>query len=222
MKFNLAAVLLGASQAITIEADTQQDIAIPEECLNTEEKIDEASLVDYMNNNDIDADAELVGEDEDVQVDSEADRRIHVKSSAKKHYGKTWKQINAQNRHILNTQAKCLRFVKKHPGHQPVCNYCRKQKIPKILWKWDYGQKVWYRWSLYNRRWMYWGPSKSGFTATGWSWYKGYWHHGGFVYKFHGGKWWRYENRRWVVYKKRVEVSPRIPVTQRYCRNFYM
>lgn len=69
---------------------------------------------------------------------------------------------------------------------------------------------------------MYWGPSKRGFTASGWSWYRGFWHHGGFVYQFRSGKWWRYENRRWVVYKKRVEISPKLPRTSRYCRNFYV
>jgi hypothetical protein len=173
MKFNLAAVLLGASQAIATETEIAQEVALPEECLNIEEKVDESSLEEYMKHNDIDTVDNLIQEadDEDLELDTEVDRKKHITGKAKKHYGKTWKQINAQNRHILNTQAKCLRFVRKHPGHQKVCAFCRKQKIPKILWKWDYSSKVWYRWSLYNRRWMYWGPSKGGFTAAGWSWY---------------------------------------------------
>jgi len=104
-----------------------------------------------------------------------------------------------------------MKFVKKYQGHQKVCSYCRTTKTPKVIWKWDISLKVWYRWSQYSKSWAYWGPSKSGFTAVGWSWYRGYWHHGGFAYKYEKGTWSRYQNRRWVPFNKKVPVNPSPP-----------
>jgi hypothetical protein len=104
-----------------------------------------------------------------------------------------------------------MKFVKKYQGHQKVCSYCRTTKTPKVIWKWDTSLKVWYRWSQYSKSWAYWGPSKSGFTAVGWSWYRGYWHHGGFAYKYEKGTWSRYQNRRWVPFNKKVPVNPSPP-----------
>ena len=196
MKFAIAtALLLGASQAVEIQAhaDEELEAPLPAECTNMEEKIDEASLIDYMQDNE---EVELPENDEDVEIDRS------IKGSSTQHYGKTKRTIDRENQHILKTQATCLKFVRKHPGHRGVCNYCKNQKAPKVIWKWEATLKVWYRWSVYNKDWMYWGPSKSGFTASGWSWYKGFWHHGGFVYKYNDGYWWRFQNRRWVRYNK--------------------
>jgi len=114
-----------------------------------------------------------------------------------------------------------MKFVKKFSGHQKVCNYCRHTKTPKVIWKWEPTLKVWYRWSHYSKSWAYWGPSKSGFTTAGWSWYRGYWHHNGFAYKHEKGTWYRYQNRKWVTYNKRVPVNPSLPKGKRQCRTFY-
>jgi hypothetical protein len=114
-----------------------------------------------------------------------------------------------------------MKFVKKYQGHQKVCNYCRHTVTPKIIWKWEASLGVWYRWSHYSKSWMYWGPSKKGFTAVGWSWYRGYWHHGGFPFQFKKGTWWRWENRRWVKYSKTVPVKPTKPHVTRSCRAYY-
>lgn len=115
-----------------------------------------------------------------------------------------------------------MRFVKKHPGHLKVCTWCKNSKIPKDLWKWDKTLKVWYKFSHYDKKWHYWGPSKKGFTSVGWSYYRGYWHHGGFAYKYHGGSWWRYVNRKWVKYAKTVPVTPKAPIVKKECRAFYL
>lgn len=91
MKFNIAALLLGASTAVNIEAEAKNDVAIPQECLNTEEKIDEASLLDYMEHNDIDLlNQELL---DDSQLDDEQNVAVerHVAGTAKRAYGKSWK-----------------------------------------------------------------------------------------------------------------------------------
>jgi len=108
----------------------------------------------YKNIQDIDIDADAdedanSNEDGDDDVDVGADeneeenagRRKYIKKveeSYKTRYGKTKAEIDAENKHILSTQASCLKFVKKYPGHYKVCHYCKQQKAPKIYWKWDY------------------------------------------------------------------------------------
>lgn len=114
-----------------------------------------------------------------------------------------------------------MKFVKKFTGHQKVCNYCRHTKTPKIIWKWEASLGVWFRYSHFNKKWMYWGPSKKGFTAEGWSYYRGYWHHGGFAFRYTSGTWWRYENRKWIKYGKTVPVTPQKPKVARSCRAYY-
>merc|ERR1711998_585662 len=79
---------------------------------------------------------------------------------------------------------------------------------------------VWYR--FYDGKWHYWGPSKKGFTASGWTWYKGYWHHGGYVFKYFKGKWYRYQGKRWTSYKYKVPMKPGIPRRPPVCRPFYV
>jgi hypothetical protein len=118
------------------------------------------------------------------------DTKKHIVSSYKAHHSKTKAQIDAENKHILSTQAKCLHFVRKHRGHEKVCNWCRAMKVPAVRWKWNPLEKVWYR--FYDGKWHYWGPSKSGYTTGGWNWYRGYWHHNGYVFKYVSGKWYRF------------------------------
>lgn len=199
MKFRLAAVLLGTSLAaddFVDEALLQEDAEMEDKCKDMD-TIDESSL---------------------LETEEDKHRKV-VKNTYKKHYGRTKAQIDRENRHILTTQSKCLRFVKRYRGHMKVCNWCKKAPPPKVIWKWSPGEKVWYRW--YDRKWHYWGPSKRGFTALGWTWWQGYWHHSGYVFKFKHGMWWRFQGGRWTKYGRRVPISPKKPRGQPICRPFY-
>jgi len=60
-----------------------------------------------------------------------------------------------------------------------------------------------------------------GFTSKGWSWYRGFWHHDGYAYKWKSGVWWRWENRVWRRYRKNLPISPKRPVGKKECRHFY-
>ena len=105
--------------------------------------------------------------EEDSQIDESSDieldrRRKAVRGSYKKAYGRTKRQLDAENRHILSTQAKCLKFVKRHRDHHKVCTWCRRAPAPKLVWKWVTSEGVWYRY--YDGKWNYWGISKRGFT----------------------------------------------------------
>lgn len=174
---------------------------------------DEDSLLELEEGAEVDA-------DEDSAPKTKKDKTVkRIKSSYKAHYGKTKSAIDKENNHILGTQATCLRFVKKYKGMPKVCSWCKHAKAPEIRWKWVTDEKVWYRW--YDNKWHYWGPSKSGFTAAGWTWYKGYWHHGGYVYKFVHGKWYRFQGGKWVFYRKRVPLNPQAPRERPICRPFY-
>lgn len=78
----------------------------------------------YEGIEDLDLDDQFV----DLEEEEGEDRRKYIKKveeSYKKRYGKTKAQIDAENHHILSTQAKCLHFVKKYPGHYKVCKYCK-------------------------------------------------------------------------------------------------
>lgn len=167
-------------------------------------------------------DQEEEDEENDEASDIELDRRVNknIKNTYKRTYGKTKRQIDAENRHILGTQKKCLNFVKRHRGHRAVCNWCKKAPTPKVIWKWASSEKVWYRW--YRGKWHYWGPSKRGFTESGWTWYKGYWHHDGYVFKFVNHKWYRFQGKRWVYYGRKVAVHPGVPRGKPICRPFYI
>ena len=48
MKFAIAALLLGASKAVEVTADEEVEAQMPPECNDIEEKVDEASLLDYI------------------------------------------------------------------------------------------------------------------------------------------------------------------------------
>ena len=154
MKFTFAAALIGAALAVEIN----QEIV-------DEQLIQESAEMDKTC-----ADMDTIDEDSIVEVDEEEDKfKKTVKGTYKKHYGKTKADIDAENKHIIGTQAKCLKFVKKYRGHMKVCNWCKKAPEPKVIWKWSPTEKVWYR--FYDSKWHYWGPSKEGFTHAGWTWW---------------------------------------------------
>ena len=69
--------------------------------------------------------------DELVEVEEDAERK-RIKGSYKSHYGKSLKAINKENRYILGTQAKCMRFIKAYRGHRKICNWCAKSKVPAV------------------------------------------------------------------------------------------
>jgi len=68
---------------------------------------------------------------EDIEIEK------NIKGTEKKHYSKTKAQIDAENKHILGTQATCMKFVNKYRGHPKVCNWCKKARAPKVIWKWN-------------------------------------------------------------------------------------
>jgi len=207
MKFTYIAGLLGAASAVSVEQAPTEDNLVQMEAENLE-----AECKDFEQMDDDESLLELEGEEERYNRAN--------KYSYKAHYGKTKKQIDAQNHHILSTQKKCLDFVKKYRGHEKVCSWCKRAPAPRIRWRWIPSEKVWYR--FYDGKWHYWGPSKNGFTSVGWTWYKGYWHHGGYVFKYVKGMWWRFQGKRWVKYGSRVPTKPGIPRGPRICRPFYV
>ena len=213
MKFSVLATLLGAASALE-EINPEDEAQLIQEAEEMEE-----TCKDWAN---IDESSLLEVDDADNETNAvELDRHHRANKQAyKKHYSKSKHQIDAENRHILTTQAKCLHFVKKYRGHTKVCNWCKRAPAPSIRWKWVANERVWYRW--YDGRWHYWGPSKRGFTAAGWTWYKGYWHHGGYVFKFIRGMWYRFQGRKWVRYGRRVPVKPSIPRGPKICRPFFI
>merc|ERR1719473_915222 len=209
MKFTYIAGLLGAASAVSVEQAPTEDNLVQMEAENLE-----AECKDFEQMDDDESLLELEGEEGEDKYN-----RAN-KYSYKAHYGKTKKQIDAQNHHILSTQKKCLSFVKKYRGHEKVCAWCKRAPAPSIRWRWIPSEKVWYR--FYDGKWHYWGPSKNGFTSIGWTWYKGYWHHGGYVFKYVRGIWWRFQGKRWVKYGKKVPTKPQIPRGPRICRPFYV
>lgn len=81
-----------------------------------------------------------------------------------------------------------MAYVANHADHPAVCNWCHKNAQPdtKEIWQWNPTEGAWYKW--YDNKYHYWGPSKTGLVHD-WSWYGGYWHHDGYVYKYEDGKW---------------------------------
>merc|ERR1719473_1631396 len=153
MKFSLVAGLIGATSAVDLDKMTETDKLVQEEANLLEEQCKDMHSID---------------EDSLLETEEEKYKKA-IKSSYKAHYGKTKKQIDAENHHILSTQKKCLSFVKKYRGHAKVCNWCKKAPAPKVVWKWSPTEKVWYR--FYDGKWHYWGPSKKGFTHAGGTWW---------------------------------------------------
>jgi len=209
MKFGLVTGLLGAAAAVAMEANPEVDEKLIQEDAEMEKQCAE---VDYQ-------DSDFVEVEADVEEDAERYKKA-IQSSYKAHHGRTKKQIDAENKHILSTQKKCMNFVRKYRGHEKVCNWCRRMRMPAIRWKWVPNEKVWYR--FYDGKWHYWGPSKTGFTHRGWTWYKGYWHHGGYVFKYQHKRWYRFQGGKWVFYKHQVPLKPGIPRGPRICRPFYI
>jgi hypothetical protein len=102
MKFGTIAGLLSCASAVDMqnveneEALQQKDYEMSQLCANMDQ-MDSEDLVDI---------------DED---DESAPKKKYVKkvrSSYKKHYGLTKAKIDAENHHILSTQATCMKFVK--------------------------------------------------------------------------------------------------------------
>jgi len=109
-----------------------------------------------------------------------------------------------------------MAFVAEHPDHPDVCNWCHANTQPKNVWQWNPAEGVWYKWD--NGRWNYWGPSKEGMKHE-WSYYNGYWHHGGYVFKYDGGKWHRFQGGKWVEYGTKIDIDP-VPPYTKDCRSF--
>jgi len=141
MKFTFAAALIGTAMAVKI----------------SEEIVDEQLLQESSEMEKTCADMDSIDEASLIEIDEDKFKKS-VKSTYKKHYGKTKAQIDAENKHIIGTQKTCLNFVKKYRGHMKVCNWCKKAPTPKVIWKWSPTEKVWYR--FYDGKWHYWGPSK--------------------------------------------------------------
>merc|ERR1711865_607823 len=211
MKFTTIAALVGVASAVEVEQidqDLLQESAEMEQLCENMDQIAEDQLIETD-------DSELL----ETEADESEDRK-KISGTSKQHYNRSTKQINAENNHILSTQSKCLNFVRKYRGHPKVCNWCKKAKAPSVIWKWDASGKVWYRW--YDNKWHYWGPSKRGFTSVGWTWYKGFWHHNGYVFKYVGGYWYRFQGHKWVKYGATVPIKPKAPRGAKICRPFYM
>jgi len=102
---------------------------------------------------------------------------------------------------------------------QKVCSWCKKAPEPKVIWKWSPTEKVWYR--FYDGKWHYWGISKKGFTHVGWTWWQGYWHHDGYVFRYTNHVWYRFQGGSWVKYGKTIPISPKKPHGKPICRPFY-
>ena len=208
MKFGTIAGLLSCASAIDLttpeneEALEQQDYEMSQLCQNMD-TIDSEDLIDL---------------DEESAPKKKYVKK--VRGAYKKHYGLSKAKIDAENHHILSTQATCMKFVKQYRGHPKVCNWCKAAKAPSVIWKWDTDDKVWFRW--YENKWHYWGPSKHGFTAKGWTWYKGYWHHNGWIFKHTGGMWWRFQAHKWVKYSRTITINPTPPRGPKICRPFFM
>jgi len=205
MKLATIAAILGVGQAVDIKQPSEALESLIQEAENMEEVCKDMDTID---------ESSLLEAEEDIELEK------NIKGTEKKHYNRSKKQIDAENNHILSTQAKCLKFVRKYRGHPKVCNWCKKAKAPSVIWKWDPSTKTWYRW--YDNKWHYWGPSKRGFTSIGWTWYKGFWHHNGWVFKYTGGYWYRFQGHKWVRYGKTVNIKPTVPRGAKICRPFYM
>jgi hypothetical protein len=202
MKLATIAAILGVAQAVDVE---QPNESLIQEAEDMEMQCKDMDTIDSES---------LLEATEDIELEK------NIKSTYKKHYNRTKKQVDAENNHIISTQSKCLKFVQKYRGHPKVCNWCKKAKAPSVIWKWDPSRRVWYRW--YDNKWHYWGPSKRGFTTVGWTWYKGYWHHNGWVFKYYGNYWYRFQGGKWVRYGRQVPIKPKVPIGPKICRPFYL
>merc|ERR1712048_1000666 len=163
-----------------------------------------------------------------VELDASADPAAGVgnfnaetkntEDTIQKHFGKTKAEIDAENKHILETEAKCKEFVASHKDHPAICNWCHNEAQPdsKEIWQWNPEEGVWYKW--YGGQYHYWGPSKEGLKHD-WSWYNGYWQHNGYTYKYENKKWYRFQQHEWVEYKEKIDINPVAPL-HKECREF--
>ena len=93
MKHYIAALLLGAASTVDVQQTVQVDQALMQESEQMKamckdmDQFDESSFVELDNESEADADR----------------HSRQNKNTYKKHFGKTKKQIDAQNRHILGT-----------------------------------------------------------------------------------------------------------------------
>jgi hypothetical protein len=174
MKFTVVSALIGASNTLPMQ---QQSTSLDDQCKEMSAMCNVPSLAEIETSNLIQL------RDDDHGVGSHVN---NIKESSEAHFGKTKEAINAENKKILDTQKQCLDFVSQHPDHPEVCNWCHESFEPTDPWQWNPSEGVWYKWS--NGQYHYWGPSKDGLKHE-WSWYNGYWHHGGYVFKYEGGKW---------------------------------
>eukprot|EP00493_Phyllostaurus_siculus_P016206 UN16452 len=88
-----------------------------------------------------------------VQISEEPDHGTgnfngNIQGTAAEHFGKTKAAIDAENKHILDTQKTCLDFVAQHTDHPQVCNWCHEYAQPasKEIWQWNPEEGVWYKW----------------------------------------------------------------------------
>jgi len=49
MKFAISALLLSATTAVSVNPSNENEIQMPQECMDLEEKVDDASLVEFLN-----------------------------------------------------------------------------------------------------------------------------------------------------------------------------
>lgn len=203
MKFSVMAALLGSTSAISLNNSQLSKMGNLCKDMN---KYD-MSLVELET---MDAPAAGVGNFNNATKNTE--------ETIQKHFGKTQAAIDAENKHILETQATCLDFVNNHKDHPAVCNWCHENAKPETgeTWQWNPEEGVWYKW--YGDKYHYWGPSKEGLKHD-WSWYQGYWHHNGYVYKYENNKWWRFQGGDWTEYKEKIDIDPETPYGEE-CREF--
>jgi hypothetical protein len=163
MKYSVISALIGASSQVQVST---LNTAMKEECSRMAAmcNAEELSQVDVANLLQMDVNA-----DEDADEDNSEDKNVAginkfkdaTKGSEKAHFGKTRKQINAENQSILSKQKECLDFVTEHPDHPEVCNWCHENTEPKKVWLWNPTEGVWYK--FWGGQYHYWGPSKEGY-----------------------------------------------------------
>ena len=210
MKFQVLVALLGlakASESLEDLALKQRADELEDYCKDAEHiEVDDESLLNL--DNQINEDEPDLGETDLAEVGEEVQADRSTKHSYYSHYGKSKSQIDRENRRILynlkalkKKEKTCYSFVTKHKDHPKICTWCKKHyRYVRNQWRWVSAERAWYRY--YGGKWHYWGIVKSGFRGNGWSWYKGYWHHGGYVYKYVHRKWYRFYNHRWNYYAK--------------------
>merc|ERR1711865_65184 len=127
MKLATIAAILSLGQAVDVKQPTEALESLIQEAENMEEICKDMDTIDKDS---------LLEAEEDIVLEK------NIKGTEKKHYNRSKKQIDAENKHILSTQTKCLSFVRKYRGHPKVCNWCKKAKAPSVVWKWNPSGKL--------------------------------------------------------------------------------